>query len=50
MNQTVEFDDFKRVQRAMERLGFTIAAQDLYARWGHYDQATRDYIIAKWKA
>lgn len=50
MNEIVEFKDFRRVQKAMQRLGFTIAAQDLYARWGHYTQKERDLIIARWSA
>lgn len=48
MLDTNEFSDFRRVQKAMEFLGFVHAAQALYDRWANYSERERRTIMRKW--
>lgn len=48
MNDLSAFTDFRKVQRAMEHLGFAHAASALYERWGIYSDREREIIKAKW--
>ncbi len=47
---TKDAEGLERVQKAMKRLGFTIAAQNLCLNWPYYGQQERDIIISKWMA
>ena len=49
MLNTNEFQDFRRVQKAMEFLGFVHAAQALYDRWANYSERERRTIMRKWR-